>query len=73
MPAATTKAELIAAAKKDWAKLEALIADVPEEIAVRPFEDDTSIKDVLAHRAIGSICSFNGWTKARPLRCPTMA
>jgi hypothetical protein len=51
MPAATTKAELIAATKKDWAKLEALIADVPEEIAVRPFEDDTSIKDVLAHRA----------------------
>lgn len=51
MPAAETKDDLIAVTRKEWAKLKALIETVPEEIALRPFEDDTSIKDVLAHRA----------------------
>ncbi len=50
MPAATTKADLIAVTEKEWAKLEALIESVSEDLALTPFEEDTSIKDVLAHR-----------------------
>jgi hypothetical protein len=51
MPAATTKDELIAVTRKEWEKLGALIDTVPEPVALQLFEDDTSIKDVLAHRA----------------------
>jgi hypothetical protein len=51
MPAATTKADLVAVTIKEWSKLQKLVSSVPEEVALRPLEDDTSIKDVLAHRA----------------------
>jgi hypothetical protein len=36
---------------KEWAKLDALIDTVPEAGRPHPFEDHTSIKDVIAHRA----------------------
>jgi hypothetical protein len=51
MPAATTKDALVAVTAREWDKLQALIGTVPESVALRPAEDDTSIKDVLAHRA----------------------
>ncbi|WJY21997.1 ClbS/DfsB family four-helix bundle protein [Fontisubflavum oceani] len=51
MPAATTRDALIAVTVKDYAKLERLIADIPAGLAERKFEDDTSIKDVICHRA----------------------
>lgn len=51
MPAATNKADLIAATETDWAKLDALLAGLSEDVATRTFEDDTSIKDVVSHRA----------------------
>jgi hypothetical protein len=51
MPAATTRDDLIAVTLKEWAKLDALIDTVPEAVARHPFEDHTSIKDVIAHRA----------------------
>ncbi|RMA43999.1 ClbS/DfsB family four-helix bundle protein [Rhodophyticola porphyridii] len=51
MPAATNREDLIAATRKDYARLEALIADIPADLAERKFEDDTSIKDVVTHRA----------------------
>lgn len=51
MPAATTKADLIAVTEKDWAKLEKLLADVPPDLAGVKDADGTSIKDILTHRA----------------------
>lgn len=59
MPA-TTKADLIALAEKDFAKLQQTIADIPAPQALRKREDDTSIKDVIAHRAHW-ITLFLGW------------
>ncbi|MEM9436168.1 MAG: ClbS/DfsB family four-helix bundle protein [Pseudomonadota bacterium] len=60
MPAAQDKAALIAVTEKDFAKLAALIAKVGEEAALRKREEDTSIKDVIAHRAHW-IDLFLGW------------
>lgn len=60
MPAATTKADLLAVTKKDYAKLAKLIETIPDEPAMRKREDDTSIKDVIAHRAHW-IDLFLGW------------
>lgn len=51
MPAATNRADLIAVAEKEFAKLDALIAGVPEDLANRGFEDGWSIRDVILHRA----------------------
>lgn len=59
MPA-TTKADLIALAEKDFAKLQQTIASIPAPQALRRREDDTSIKDVIAHRAHW-ITLFLGW------------
>ncbi len=64
MPAATTKADLLAVTTKDYAKLAKLIAAIPDEQAFRKREDDTSIKDVIAHRAHWTDL-FLGWYRDR--------
>ncbi len=52
MPAATNKADLIAATEKDFAKLLTLLDSVSEEQADLCAKDETqSIKDTIAHRA----------------------
>lgn len=60
MPAATTKTDLLSVTKADYAKLAALIEAIPAEQALRKREDDTSIKDVIGHRAHW-IDLFLGW------------
>ncbi|WP_420407758.1 ClbS/DfsB family four-helix bundle protein [Hoeflea sp.] len=50
MPAAT-RDELLAISLKEYLKLETLIADLSDDEATRKDEDDTSIKDVIGHRA----------------------
>ena len=59
MPAATSKDELIAVTEKEFAKLSKLL-DLPEEFAVQKDDEDTSIKDVIGHRAHW-IELFLGW------------
>ncbi len=59
MPA-TTKQELIDVTEKEFAKLNALIADVEMAAALIKDSDETSIKDVVAHRAHW-IDLFLGW------------
>ncbi len=51
MPAATNKADLLVVTLKDYAKLAKLIEGIDEAVAGRKVEEDTSIKDVVAHRA----------------------
>lgn len=60
MPAATTRADLIAVTEKEWAKLTALLERVPEDLALRPFEEGVSIKNIVGHRAHW-IDLFLGW------------
>lgn len=60
MPAATTKADLLAVTDTEYTKLSKLIATVPPELALAKDEDETSIKDVIAHRAHW-IGLFLGW------------
>lgn len=60
MPAATNRAELAAIAEKEFLKLEKLLATVEQSSALRKDEDDTSVKDVVAHRAHW-IELFFGW------------
>jgi len=51
MPAATNRADLMAVADKEYTKLDKLIADIPDTLANRAFEDGWSIRDVILHRA----------------------
>lgn len=60
MPAATTKADLLAVHYTEYRKLSKLIADIGNDEAMRKHADDTSIKDVIAHRATW-IDLFLGW------------
>ncbi len=60
MPAATSKTEIIVVTEKEWAKLSALLDQVDEALATRPFDDGTTIKDTVAHRAHW-IHLFLGW------------
>ena len=60
MPAATNKADLLAVTDKDFTKLENVLETVPPEIALKKDADDTSIKDVVGHRAHW-IDLFLGW------------
>ena len=59
MPA-RTKDELLAATLTEYARLDALIAHLPEAEAMAKEEDDTAIKDVIGHRAHW-IGLFLGW------------
>lgn len=60
MPAATSKSELIAVTEKEFSKLTSLLENVSEAAAMKKREEDTSIKDVIAHRAHW-IDLFLGW------------
>ncbi|NNC81675.1 MAG: ClbS/DfsB family four-helix bundle protein [Acidimicrobiales bacterium] len=60
--AATTKAELLAVTEKEFEKLSGLIDDIESDTAESKDDDDTSIKDVIAHRAHW-IDLFLGWYK----------
>ena len=62
MPAATNKPDLIAVTQKDFDKLITVITDIPSAQAMSKRQDDTSIKDVIAHRAHW-ISLFLGWYK----------
>lgn len=62
MPAATTKADLLAVADKEFAKLQTVIATVPYDLVDLPFEDGWSIRDCLVHRAHW-IDLFLGWCR----------
>ncbi len=57
---ATTKDELLASSEKEFSKLEKLIGPVTPEQALTKDAEDTSIKDVIAHRAHW-IGLFLGW------------
>ena len=58
--AAKTKSELIAITTKEFEKLDKLCAGIDAPTAMKKREDDTSIKDVIAHRAHW-ITLFLGW------------
>jgi len=60
MPAATNRADLIAVTEKEFAKLETVLDTVPELLALAKDADDTSVKDVVGHRAHW-IDLFLGW------------
>ncbi|MEM8836591.1 MAG: ClbS/DfsB family four-helix bundle protein [Pseudomonadota bacterium] len=49
--AATNKADLLQITRKEFDKLAKLIDALDEDLAMAKQEDDTSIKDVIAHRA----------------------
>lgn len=51
MPAATNKADLLVVTVKEYDKLAALVAKITSDQAMCKREDDTSVKDVIAHRA----------------------
>lgn len=58
--AATSKEELLSITQKDFLKLKTLIAPISAADALRKDDEDTSIKDVIAHRAHW-IELFLGW------------
>ena len=58
--AATTKDELLAVCETEFDKLEKLLGRVDPDVALARDEEDTSIKDVVAHRAHW-ISLFLGW------------
>lgn len=60
MPAATSRQDLISVTELEYARLGTLISRISEEQAMKKREDDTSIKDVIAHRAHW-IDLFLGW------------
>ncbi|MEM0936889.1 MAG: ClbS/DfsB family four-helix bundle protein [Pseudomonadota bacterium] len=60
MPAATTKADLLAVTEKDYATLRMLIADLPKDAADTKDAEDTAIRDVIGHR-FHWIELFLGW------------
>lgn len=60
MPAATNTADLLAVTTGDFIKLDKLLDIVDPAFALEKDEDDTSIKDVVAHRAHW-IELFFGW------------
>ena len=60
MPAATSRDDLLAVTERDFAKLAALIDGIGDAAALQKDADDTSIKDVIGHRAHW-IDLFFGW------------
>ena len=57
---AKSKDELLAISQKEYDKLESLILDFPANQALQKDADDTSIKDLIGHRAHW-ISLFLGW------------
>ncbi|MEL6959769.1 MAG: ClbS/DfsB family four-helix bundle protein [Pseudomonadota bacterium] len=62
MPAATTRTDLINVTEKEYQKLQTLIEPIEAATALRKRSDDTSIKDIIAHRAHW-VRLFLGWYK----------
>lgn len=60
MPAATTKADLLAVTETEYAKLRRLIDPLPGTVARIKVEEGTSIKDIIGHR-VHWIDLFLGW------------
>ena len=60
MPAAVTKEELLDVAVEEFDKLTAQLDRVDDELALAKDDDDTSVKDIVAHRAHW-IGLFLGW------------
>ncbi|MEM9514624.1 MAG: ClbS/DfsB family four-helix bundle protein [Actinomycetota bacterium] len=60
MASAVSRAELLAVARKEFDSLNALLDRVGGEFALVKDEDDTSIKDIVAHRAHW-ISLYLGW------------
>ncbi len=58
--AATQKSELLAITEKEFGKLMKLVGTIDAEFATQKSDDDTSIKDVIAHRAHW-MALFLGW------------
>lgn len=58
--AATTKDELLAVTTKEFAKLDKLLAQLNEQTALAKDDEDTSVKDIIGHRAHW-IGLFFGW------------
>lgn len=58
--AATSKSELIEVTKKEFEKLSKLVETIDDATAMKKHDEDTSIKDVIAHRAHW-IDLFLGW------------
>ena len=58
--AAKTKAELISVTRKEYGKLVSLLQSIDEDTAMKKRDEDTSIKDVVGHRAHW-IDLFLGW------------
>ena len=59
MPAATNKAALRAATEKEFSKLYKILTDIVEATA-HTLHDETTIKDVIGHRAHWTEIFF-GW------------
>ena len=51
MPAATNTRDLLAITVREHDRLQSLIANLPAAQALRKRDDDTSITEVIAHRA----------------------
>lgn len=62
MPA-TCKAELRAVADKEFTKLQKLLDQIPDDLALAPDSDGITPKDIIAHRAHW-IALFLGWYHA---------
>ncbi len=60
--AAKTKSELLAVTDKEYRKLNAVLDEVSPKRALKKREEDTSLKDVVGHRAHW-IKLFLGWYK----------
>lgn len=58
--AAENKDDLIAITEKEFAKLDSLIGPIGADTAMMKLEDDTTIKDIIGHRA-DWIALFIGW------------
>lgn len=71
--AAKSKSELLDISRKEFGKLETLVEAIEESTAMEKREEDTSIKDVIAHRAHW-IDLFLGWyadgQAAKPVHFP---
>ena len=62
MPAATSKADLIAVTEKEFKTLQGLLQTLNDGLVLEKDEDDTSIKDLIGHR-VHWIDLFFGWYK----------
>ena len=60
MPAATTKADLLAITRRDYGKLEKVVENIGDADALKVRDEETAIKDIIGHRAHW-IDLFLGW------------